>query len=109
MVSKICMLLTTAMISSLLFSGVAFAKESTQNNTQVTTEQTTNDSSQGAVTVEDTQLSETPLENSVVETEQPVSELEETLPANDIVIEVGTDAPPDPAEGSWEDVTNLAK
>ncbi len=104
MKKRCCLLLTIVFIMSLMLSGVAFAEEA---NGVTSTGQTTSD----AVYNEDAAVeTEQPADNAVVETEQPVSELETALPAEDLVPEeVGTEAPPEPLAGSWEDVTQLAE
>lgn len=122
MKKRISVLLSMVMIFSLLFSSAAMAEEAAQPPAveQTASEQQPAEQpapeqpvSEPAPVPEspdvDSEVTETPADTTPVDTQQPLSDLETTLPAEDLVPDAADTTLPEPLEGSWEDVTELAE
>lgn len=98
------LLLAVALVMTMVFTGAALAD---QNDGGTVTESVYNDTADE--TTDEDATTGTADEESAVETEGEPSDLEDILPAEDIVPdEIGQEDLPDPLEGSWEDLTELA-
>ncbi|MFZ5643641.1 MAG: stalk domain-containing protein [Bacillota bacterium] len=120
----LALLVSVMLIISLALAGMAFAEEATQPDSGTTTEnvgsqpaeqQTEQPAEQPAgepAEVPAEQPAEEPVEdsdNSPVVTDESLSNVENTDPAVDIIpADDGTGNLPEPLQGSWEDLTNLA-